>query len=251
MSERNRMGDYAIKKLGAGAETDVYKPKKQAANARDKGVVIKDFARLSGDLHPEDTKWVRGENGFDDAVKLRLQENYRGLRATYGDMIARARFIKNPDNPELNLLVQEYIALADPARVDEYYPADIDDDQLRSKLTDFVVALKQNYILAAEHKSHVIPDLAGDNLVFSQNLDRIVYIDLGLEELNYINIDTLLIIARLAILGGAKAADLSQDKFYAKLYHSFPELKGIDDTDDYYQALLDLEQQGVRGEFGK
>ena len=242
MSERNRMGEYAIKKLGAGAETDVYKPKKQAATARDKGVVIKDFARLSGDVRSEDARWVRGENGFDDADKLRLQDNYTRLRAAYGKVIAQARFIKNPDNPDLNLLVQEYVELADPARVGAYYPVDIeDDDALKLTLTHFVEAVKQNIRLARQHQPCTLPDLDGTNLVFNAQLNRIVYLDLGLYTLPEVHINMILQVARLALLGGVTASGLKADNFFKILYSDFPQLNDVDDVSDLYQMLLDVE----------
>lgn len=237
-----------MKRIGHGAETDVYRPKNKKGS-REKGIVIKNFAPPDeGAMYPEQTRGVQGDKGFDDGFKEILSDQYRKLRAEYGDIIAQARFIKNPDHPDLNLLVQEHIELADPAKVGEYYPVDIEDEDLREQITKFVEAVKKNIQLARADKPAIIPDLEGENLVFTKDIDRMVYIDSGLHTAADIKDDTILHVARIEMLGGALAEDLRRDPFYTEVFAKYPDLAIIDDEHDFYNALGEHEQELINAE---
>ncbi len=250
MGENKRMGDYALRHVGQGAETNVYTARNRKKSQGPKRLVVKDFAlgpEKSG--QPERVLSYNDVGGFDDEFKAELQIRYRALRSEYGDVIARSRFIKNPDHPDLNLLAQEYVELADPARVSEYYPVDIEDEAVKTKITSFIHTLKKNIQQLKAGEPAVVVDLNGDNLVFNKELNRLVYIDLDVSYEFMLMDDVILNIAKIEMLGGAKSESLRRDEFYIPVLAKYPEFATIDDEHDFYTALKECEQDLIGDAF--
>ena len=246
MPDFRRMGEYSLRKVGEGAESEVFGVRNKAQGEKvEKGLVLKNMAGVGEDLswHPDQATWKIDEHGFDDNYKRLFAEHRQKLASEYGDIIAQSRFIQNPDHPDHHLIAQERIDLADPAGVDEYYPVDVEDEALQQKLTEFVEKVKKNMTASLANQPAIIPDLANHNLVFNRDLTRIAYIDSGLHESVNIKDDTVLHVARLAMLGGASVEVIKQDSFYMKSLARFPELADIDDVHDFYSALLDAEKR--------
>lgn len=247
MPDVRRLGEYSLRKVGEGAESEVFNVKHRVKKTPEKGLVIKNMAMVGEDLswHPDQAQWKISERGFDDNYKRLFEEHHRKLKTEYGDVIAHARFIKNPDYPKLNLIAQERIELPEPSGVDEYYPIDIEDERVRTQLSVFVEKVKRNMEASLAGQPAIVPDLANHNLVVSKDFDRIVYVDSGLHETVSIKDEDRLHVARLAMLGGASAESIKRDSFYAPVLARFPELAANHDEHDFYCALMDAEQTAI------
>lgn len=249
MPEFKRMGDYSLKKIGSGAETEVFLPKNRLKKGSvEKGIVLKNMSGLGeNNPYPERRNWVANEHGFDENYRRVLEERHRALQNEYGDIMAPVRYIKNPDHPELFLLAQEHLDVADPAAVTDYYPVDVESEAVKEQLGDFVRTLKKNIQLEEQNLPAIVPDLFPGNLIFTKDLERVAYIDSGLNGEAELDQDTHLQVAQLALLSGALPAELIADPFYKSMFQAFPDLTGLTDEHDFYHALKEHEQELVNG----
>ncbi|HRH32055.1 MAG TPA: hypothetical protein PLK06_01895 [bacterium] len=249
MSESKRMGDYALRKIGSGAESEVFLPKNRLKKgSTEKGIVLKNMSGLGeNNALSERRDWVANEHGFDERYRQVLEAHHRALRDEYGSIMAPVRYVKNPDHPELYLLAQEHFDLAEPAPVTEYYPVDVEDEAVREQLRNFVKTLKKNILLQEQDKPAIVPDLFPENLVFTKDLDKIAYIDSGLNGEAELDHDTHLQVVALELLSGAGLEQILNDPFYTNMFEAFPDLRSLTDEHDFYHAVKQHEGEIVNG----
>ncbi|MBI4406941.1 MAG: hypothetical protein HY565_00380, partial [Candidatus Kerfeldbacteria bacterium] len=121
MTRREPRLSREYKQLGQGIETTAYR---YSRGQRESTGVLKGYDQTSG---PGFSK-----AGFDRTVRDRLAANHAALKQTYGDIVARQRFLTRQGlKTERYKLVQEYIAKAQPAAVLDYTADTLPPEALR------------------------------------------------------------------------------------------------------------------------
>jgi hypothetical protein len=151
------------------------------------------------------------------------------------------RIIKNPENPKLYLIAQEYIDLADPDDIGNYRPEDLTEPQLQASILRLVESLKYNLRQFNSGQAYILPDIEEGNFVLTKDRDRLVYLDSGTYQSNEINAQKILYIARLAMLGGQTAEQIKADPFFKKTLEN-QELNNVPNH-ELYQVILAKENQ--------
>lgn len=235
-------GKYRLESIGRGAETEAFRPENtEKGKEGKKNIVLKNMA--------SEHEWVpradgSDPEGFDQGMKEILEGQYRALKAEYGSIIPQARIIKNPDNPERYLIAQQYIETADPATLTEWYPADIENEDLQKSLASFVKKLKENVARQEQGEEVVLPDMKDENFVLSKDESAFYYVDSGVVQMGEVDEYDLTDIARMELLSGANPTDFARDPFYRKIFDKMEE-KGIDVEDpdnvsEWYSALIEF-----------
>lgn len=239
------MGEYRLRRVEGGNETDVLRPEALKLGVwKEKGIVVKNMVDVGVESPIEGTEtWVADKNGFDDNWRQALEAHYRRMKSIYRDAIPQARFIKNPDHANRNLIVQEYIPLADPTDVGDYYPVDIEDTDVKHQIRHFVDSVKDQMRRQKRGEPSLTPDLLSCNFVLSANEKRVAYIDSGAHQTRDPLSCDMLYLARLAMLAGATPDDVRRDPFFESTIALFPAMEHIQDAHDFYSALLDQEEK--------
>ncbi len=153
----------AFTRIGHGIETQVFTHTK---GGREGKTVVKDM-----------------DGNIDDAEKERLVRYHERIREIYGpDIIPRQKFIRDKNNPEKWLLVQEKVKLAEHPDVLDYKPGGDLLDSIRERLKVLLEELKKSWIefeRVGNSNGRPFLDLFGHNNLLITQDNTLTYIDSG------------------------------------------------------------------------
>lgn len=251
--DRDRLGSRNRVWLGRGGDTSVWsleKNKPDVGSAR-AGLVMKSFEGYD-DRQPG---WQADRvKGFNEPVKVYLEQTHQRLRSQYGDAILPCRIVVNPDEPGCYFLVQPHMNPDHPSErlqllLDQSLD-DVQDPTLQARVAKFATSLKSNYERWVRgDKTAVVPDIEKANIVIDKKESRFYYIDNDVMDAPYYGgkkvnrwYDLENVAARLEMMGGRSPEDILSDPFYQALFAEYGErypnlLDAKNDRRAFYEIL--------------
>lgn len=253
----DRLGSRHRTWLERGGDASVWnleKNKSDVGRAR-AGMVMKSFEGYDARQPGWQADRVRG---FNEPVKLYLEQTHERLRGQYGDAILPCRILANPDESDRYFLVQPHVNPDNPNErlqlLLDQSPNDIQDPMLQERAAKFATSLKSNYERWVRgDKTAVVPDIEKANIVIDKTENRFYYIDNDTMDAPYYGgkkmnrwYDLENVAARLEMLGGRSPEDILSDPFYQALFAEYgkryPNLhEAKNDSGAFYEIL---EQMG-------